>query len=1455
MRHYYTRPKKPIGVFQLLLFLLCLFVAFLTKAQTVESYDPADLSTNVPIDKTVVVDFNQAISIDNPDADIYFFDADNGFAVIQQYTMSDDEVTVSGDKLYINPDAFYDWPANTNVQMRINSDAITGWDGVFLHRFQIEDDERPTLTSTVPAFGETDVSRVTDLVLNFSEDIITNPTYGILIQRLINGAVHSTHTSRFLDDPSITVTSNQITVTSLGLAFDTEYQVIIGNLAIEDVSGYKFIELNGSAPQNFTFTTTESTPPQVVSLSPEDDSENVAYSGQTFTVTFDEEIRSATGYIDIRNSANGLQFEEFQPSDLTFGSNSISFTPQNDFELGSSYYVRIQNVADLEGAFVENTTSNTFWNFTVEPATPPSIVSLTPEDDALEVALESNLIMKFDEPVYVQEASSSPNIQLYALDGSGLVEQFDLPSARVTGAGTGAITIDPTDNLIDDTKYFVRVNNAFEDDKGSAAPNITSLNWSFDTGKPPALTSFTPSHKAIDVPVNTNLVLTFDEPMEMFGSGTSGIQLRKVSDGSFIDGINMNSSEVSGLGTSVLTIDPSQDLPGSTEMYVTISNTALEDQQGERYDGILDNTTWIFTTEELDLTAPTVETFFPLDDATDVSVDTDLTLSFDEPIQFTGTSSQISILQKSNNALLMTIPTNSAAVEIDGQDLNIELPQDLPQSTEVYVHVTGNIIEDLSDNLFGGISSNETWNFTTETVDGDPPAVVSFSPADEGVDVAVDGTFTVTFDEDVFYAGNFGFITARRKSDMEGVGSVSIQNDVTFSGSQISFSFSTDLPANEEIYIQIDGNKIEDQFGNLYGGFSDNESWDFTTGGQPGPVFSFGNPTDDETDVLISDNIIIFFDQSVQKGSGNIYIKRQSNDAIVTTINVQGPGVTASGTSLQLSSSFLYPNGLPPATAVYIEADAGVVTSTMGGNPSEAIAKGTYSFTTGPIVWNGLAWNNGSSPDEEDPVKIASDYVFSDDGSFECGDITIDAGATLTVDGDDLLVINGAITNNGNLIIESGASLFTYETSFLSGNGITIKRNTRFADGKYSFVGTPVGQDGGITGSDLGSYVYKYNETTPYGSNEGLSRWEDASSDELIPGKGYTQADQLEITFIGEPNIGTVDFTGTYTEDTDDANEGWNLVANPYPAAISVSEFLTENTNITGAVYIWDDNGSDTQRGTNADYIVANTSMASATAAGGQSRYNFHLGSAQGFFVKLNDALDTDITFTEDMRVGDSNADEHFFRRAPLPIVRINLTDEQGLFKQTVIGLTEEATTAALNRTYDAQAFSAAADYGVYTLKAGRSLALNGMPESWEAVQLQVNMAAAGSYTLGVELEDFSGALFLRDNQTGAVIDLRNASYAFHAEGGIHTDRFELLASNEPVLGVPNQEVLIYAYDDVLHINQADQEPRFYQVFNLKGQRVLTKEVRSNAEIDVSLLAKGMYLVFDGSRTHKVLLK
>ncbi|MEQ8472807.1 MAG: T9SS type A sorting domain-containing protein [Marinoscillum sp.] len=507
------------------------------------------------------------------------------------------------------------------------------------------------------------------------------------------------------------------------------------------------------------------------------------------------------------------------------------------------------------------------------------------------------------------------------------------------------------------------------------------------------------------------------------------------------------------------------------------------------------------------------------------------------------------------------------------------------------------------------------------------------------------------------------------------------------------------------------------------------------------------------------------------------------------------------------------------------------------------------------ITWDGSSWSNTTGPTASDDVMVNGAFT----GAFTCAKLTVSAGNVLTVNG--TLDVKGDLTNNGNIIVSSGSSLITYASSSVSGDDIEIRRETCYADGRYSFVGSPVEQNAETTATDLGAHVYTYDESQSTDENDVLRWVATQGTDELVPGTGYTQAKKQLLTFFGTPNTGeiTIDgnFTGTYNDGINEAAEGWNLVSNPYAAAINVSGFLTENPNIDGAVYIWDDNGSNNGRGTNSDYIIANGTIATnTTSAGGHSRYNQHIGSAQAFFVKLINHTDTEISFIEDLRVNGSNSDDNFFRTASIPAyTRINLTNTEGLFKQTIVGWLPGISDDEVDRGFDARVFSTNAPDLIYTLKGDEPLAIQGISHEREVVLLGLNVSVDGLYTLSVDSESAqSRPLYLRDKQTGEVLDMTTRPYTFSASAGYITDRFELL-SNYNVLGSAIAQTDVYAHESVLYIRSSATESRSFRLVNLSGQVAWTGTVTGNTTIDLSSLPVGVYLVTDGQVSTKIILK
>ncbi|MDC3095539.1 Ig-like domain-containing protein, partial [Prochlorococcus sp. AH-716-M06] len=117
----------------------------------------------------------------------------------------------------------------------------------------------------------------------------------------------------------------------------------------------------------------------------------------------------------------------------------------------------------------------------------------------------------------------------------------------------------------------------------------------------PTLSSSTPADNATAVATTSNIVLNFSEAVDV---ESGNIVIYKSSDNSVVETIDVTSGQVTGTGTTQITINPSSDLEEQTQYYVQIAATAFDDPSSNSYAGISDATTLSFTTA--DETAPTI---------------------------------------------------------------------------------------------------------------------------------------------------------------------------------------------------------------------------------------------------------------------------------------------------------------------------------------------------------------------------------------------------------------------------------------------------------------------------------------------------------------------------------------------------------------------------------------------------------------------------------------------------------------------------------------------------------------------------------------------------------------------------------------------------------------------------------------------------------------------------------
>ncbi len=110
----------------------------------------------------------------------------------------------------------------------------------------------------------------------------------------------------------------------------------------------------------------------------------------------------------------------------------------------------------------------------------------------------------------------------------------------------------------------------------------------------PTLSSSSPSDGATSVGVNDNITLTFDEIVD---AESGNITIKKCSDDSTVETIDITGAKVSGSGSTTITLNPSTTLDKDTCYYINIAATVFDDTAGNSYAGISNSTDLNFTTE------------------------------------------------------------------------------------------------------------------------------------------------------------------------------------------------------------------------------------------------------------------------------------------------------------------------------------------------------------------------------------------------------------------------------------------------------------------------------------------------------------------------------------------------------------------------------------------------------------------------------------------------------------------------------------------------------------------------------------------------------------------------------------------------------------------------------------------------------------------------------------------
>jgi hypothetical protein len=473
--------------------------------------------------------------------------------------------------------------------------------------------------------------------------------------------------------------------------------------------------------------------------------------------------------------------------------------------------------------------------------------------------------------------------------------------------------------------------------------------------------------------------------------------------------------------------------------------------------------------------------------------------------------------------------------------------------------------------------------------------------------------------------------------------------------------------------------------------------------------------------------------------------------------------------------------------------------------------------------WTGSAWvlnSDGSAvsdPTIADPVIIAGNYAV---GSFSCNSMVINTDVTVTLlDGEFIDCVN-EVGGLGTIILGSEANFVQRNNASLAPS-IVLNKRTRTTMRRYDYIywGTPIAGDflnqfaqsqanlNALTSPTtlLGAFdnFYSYNSG---GTVAGISGWQPLGS--TVPGIGFiarvkqqepftnsTNIDFINMKFTGLANNGTITVPVTYNTLSPLGGQSHNLLANPYPSAISADKFLTANQDIDGVLYIWTAASSYSGSGSysQADYI-SYTRLGSTAANGIDETFSGNIASGQGFKVR-GLALTSTAVFNNCMRLTTDNTD--FYKSSLHPVVdryKINMTGAEGVFSQILVGYTPE-TTLGYDRMYDATRNSVSTAQ-VYTLldNTTRRLAINARPSfvNTDKVALGLKKSNANAETFVFAITEKEGIfttdnviVYLHDKVLDTYHNFNNGSFSFTTTATNLSDRFDLVYQPNSELSDP----------------------------------------------------------------------
>ena len=532
------------------------------------------------------------------------------------------------------------------------------------------------------------------------------------------------------------------------------------------------------------------------------------------------------------------------------------------------------------------------------------------------------------------------------------------------------------------------------------------------------------------------------------------------------------------------------------------------------------------------------------------------------------------------------------------------------------------------------------------------------------------------------------------------------------------------------------------------------------------------------------------------------------------------------------------------------------------------------------------------------------------------------AAQTITL-GDTLLIKGfvtptaGTLATGNRLKLLSDASgdagILTGSGSYISGT-VTVERFIPSSSRNWRFMSSPVsgstladwqneiyitGTGGATNGFDATvsnqAGVYRYQEDTITGNLN--SGWTQATNitNTLTVGRGYrvfirgdrtpgrlngtiTTQNAVTINSINPVNTGNINLNPTFTTSGTLANDGWNLLGNPYPCAIDWNMFhdagrTGTSPDFTGTDYAHLDPTIQILNPSINQYASFNA-FSGATVNGLTGGV---IPSGSAFMVKAV-AINPSLVMKEIYKTT-ATPGANLFKTAPTQQFSIKLY-QNGVYTDETVFKNEPLA----NQNYDAYDIKKELGIGAQLLsvtKDGSFLAANYLPvlAKYDTIQLSFNAIQSGGYSFEFTSPEFlassNKSVRLVDYFEGTIVQVTNAStYNFQVDmqddnsKAIH--RFVLIIgevdainSLETIEKDAPQHIVLYPNqtDGVFTLQKQKEttQKTTISIYDVMGKELLTEIVdnwnNNQHSMDISNYKSGAYFIKVQIGSHSQTLK